>query len=115
MSFLDKIKAAATKATPHEVSVPEWDGITVYVKSLSAGERYALEKDISKDVKNDGPALARIVCMCLCDKDGNAVFEYPQGIDEVHTLQAAGAQRVFNAALKYNGMRKEDIEELEKN
>jgi len=93
------------------VQCEEWGG-TVHIKSLSGRERRTLEIDISKDAKSDGPAIARVVCMCLCDDKGTALFAYPQDIDVLETKSITVLQRIFSAALKLNAFTKKDVDEL---
>jgi|GEM_PF-2840664 len=98
----------------YPVEVPEWD-CTVYIKSLSGAERLQLEKDLSKDTKTDGPALARVVCATLCDTSGTLLFDYPKDIGELQKKSVKALHRLFDIALKHNAMGKDDVDELAKN
>ncbi|WP_339684231.1 hypothetical protein [Gimesia maris] len=113
MSLKDKILKA--QDTPlEEVDVPEWD-TTVFIKTLTGGERLQLEKDLSKDAKTDGPALCRVVCATMCDESGKLVFNYPDDIDTLNTKSVKVLHRLFDIALKVNAMGKDDVDELAKN
>ncbi|MEX1040188.1 MAG: hypothetical protein WDZ51_06145 [Pirellulaceae bacterium] len=113
MSLRDNI--LQSKDMPLEpVEVEKWNS-TVYIKTLSGGERLQLEKDLGQDEKCDGPAMCRVVCATLSDEDGNLIFKYPDEIELLNTKSVKELHRLFNIALKVNAMGKDDIEELVKN
>lgn len=97
-----------------KVEVPEWS-CTVFLKSLSGAERLSLEKDLSSDSKNDGPALCRVVCATLCDEQGNLVFDKPEDVDVLNKKSVKVLHRLFEAALKLNAFGKSDVDALQKN
>lgn len=97
-----------------KVKIPEWGG-DAYIKTLTGAERLQLEKDINSDVKTNGPAMGRIVCLTLCDAEGKLLFSYPDDIAVVNTKSATVLQRLMDAALKANGLTQKDVDDLEKN
>src|SRR4051812_33755498 len=97
------------------ITVPEWGNKTVYIKSLTGGERLEVEKDWSKDAKVDGPAMCRLVVRTLADADGNLLYEYPKDIPVLNKKSAKAINRLFDFSLRVNAIEKKDVEELVKN
>lgn len=111
--------------TLRKVAVPEWGG-AVYVKTLTGAEKDSFEQEISfseeerEEAKKAGKKCmvdnfrARLLVRCLCDADGNKLFDY----DDVAVLGAKSAkalERCFEAAGELNALSKKDLEKLEKN
>lgn len=112
MSLRDIIlQAKDCPITPLEVS--EWK-TTVYIKTLSAGERLQLEKDMSAGIESQTLTFSRIACAVLCDEQGNMLFKYPDEIELVDTKSPGALEKVFDEGLKRNFMKKQDIEDLKK-
>lgn len=97
-----------------KVEVPEW-GIDVYIKTMSGAERLQLEKDLSKDAKSDGPAMCRVVCATLSNKDGELLFNYPDDIELLNKKSVKVLHRLFDIALSVNALGKSDVDALQKN
>lgn len=103
---------AAKPAKLEPVEVPEWGGVTVYVRELTVGQRDAFEDGLV-DRKGGTVTLRTIglksslLVQTLCDEDGNRIFE--DGDEKlVSELGAAGVERVFAVAQRVNKMRKDD-------
>lgn len=115
MSLRDQI-LDFTDLPSEDVTVPEWGGMTVHVRGLTAAERDAFEADSitgrgrNRDV-NLRNIRARLVVRCLVDDDGARVF----GDDDVDALggkSAAALNRLFDVASRLSGLSDADVEEL---
>ena len=101
------------------VDVPEWGG-SVWVKTMTAGERDAWEADCLNRQKanNDTTDLtnfrARYCVLVLVDDDGNRMFTNAEAV-ELGNKSAPAVDRIFDAARKLNKISDDDIDELEKN
>ena len=104
------------------VDVPEW-GVTVYVKTLSNGQRDRYLKSIRKTVgkgKHEKveveleDATTKLLVLVTCDKDGQPVFTDAGDVQALRGKSAKAMQRISDAAAKKNGF-DEDAEEEAKN
>lgn len=92
------------------VDVPEWGG-HVNVRVMTANERDMLELRF-KD--NRVGCRAFIAAMLCCDDNGTDLF----GDDDIAMLSgksAAALNRIFELAMRLNGLTDEAVAELEKN
>jgi len=93
------------------VSVPEWGG-DVYVRTFSASDRDRFESDyLASKTEN---IRAKLAVMTVCDEERNLLFTQ----DDIPALGAKSAKaldRIFEVAIRLNGIGKEDIEAAEKN
>lgn len=91
-----------------EVNTPEWGG-SVYIRELPGTELAALMD--RPDEESDIAYTYRIATSCICDEDGQRLFE-----DGEHkALMAKGIaplQRCIEAALDLNGMTDDSQEAL---
>lgn len=112
MSLRDQIKAAnRRKLIP--VVIPEWGGLTVYVRTLSVSESLALV-DLSTEAKGNKKQLLAIqMASFLCDKDGTPAFTVAEARAElVDQGFAAPLARIVEAAVRENGLgSEEDVRE----
>jgi hypothetical protein len=92
------------------VEVPEWGG-TVHVRQLTAGERDAWETFVSK---NPGIVRASLAAFVVADENGNLLFS-EQDIPALAKKNGKALDRIFEVAAEHNRLRKEDVDELEKN
>ncbi len=99
-----------------DIDVPEWGG-TVRVQGMSGKDRDAFEaqvvifrggRDAGRDLRN---FRARLVAKCVVDEDGNRLFT-DADIEALGELSAMALERVFEVALRLNGMSEEDVKEL---
>lgn len=94
-----------------KVTIPEWGG-TVFVRTMTAGQRDRFEQSVT-----DSPGVdfrARLAVLTVCDEDGKLLFS--ESDVALLTLRSARAlSRIFSVAVKLNGITSDDVEELEKN
>lgn len=114
-SLLEKIKAA-DKPTLVEKYVEEW-GLTVYVKTLTVGQRDAYETEVFNS-RNKGGLMdnprSKFLVRVLCDKDGAPLCK-PEEFKELAGLSSKPCEELFELAQKVNKLTNEDVEELAKN
>ncbi len=111
----DAILAADDKKL-EKLDVPEWDGC-VYIRTMTGTERDAFEAAfVSKNgtTNNFQNIRARLASLTVCDEDGKRLFA-DTDVLAVGQKSAAALDRVFGVAMRMNGLRPEDVEELEKN
>lgn len=96
-----------------EIEVPELGG-SVFVARLSGRERDRLEYAIQENQQRKGDIRAVVAVHCLCDAD-RALLLTAKDLEAVSALDGIALDRVYTAALRYNRMRRSDVEELEKN
>ena len=97
-----------------EIEVPEWGG-SVFVKTFSGTVRDEIETAIYSGKKKDTTNFrARVVVASCCDENGTLLFS-SDDVPQLGTKSASALQRVFDKAVKLNGMSPEDVDELEKN
>lgn len=95
------------------VEVPEWGG-ALYIRVITGGERDEFEAtlhDARGKLKRDN-IRARVVALAACSKDGAPLFVEPGDVDRLAGKSAAVLDRVFTAAMKLNGMLKEEVDSL---
>src|SRR4030042_110875 len=79
------------------VAVPEWGG-DVSMRALSARERDAFELSVNDGKRKDMANLrARLLVRCLCDEQGNRIFE-DSDADALGAKSARAAERLFDIA-----------------
>jgi hypothetical protein len=110
-----------TDISSEAVTVPEWGGLMVWVRTLTGKERDAYEADLiihnsktNKTRLNMQNMRSKLLARCLVSEDGKRLF----GDDEVEVLgnrSAAAIQRLFKVAQKLNALTDDDVDELEKN
>jgi hypothetical protein len=102
-------------STIEPIDLPEW-GVTAFIRTMTGIERDSWDvyatKELAKNTKVN--IRGKIVCICLCDEDGKRLFGDGQA-EALSKKNAKALNRVYDAALKLNKMRDEDIEDLEKN
>src|SRR5688572_16771684 len=94
-----------------EIKIPEWGNKSVFIRTLSAGERDQFEASLTDRTTN---IRARLAVMCLCDEDGSPLFTQDK-VEALAKKSGKALDRVFDAAIHLNKISKEDVEELEKN
>ena len=124
--MLTKDAILAADDLPRElVQVPEWGG-EVYVRALTGRELRPFEEAVTKETeaatKGTGaaggldmpPLKALLVALTVCDEAGEALFS-------VGDAPALGAKaggviaRLFNVAMRLNGLHDDSVKELEGN
>ena len=115
MSTLRERILAADDRPIEGVFVPEW-GETVFVRTLTAGERERWEEEARPDgsARSRHQVRASLVVLAACDEDGRPIFT-PADLPALCGKSARAMMRVFDRALKLNDFNAEDVERLEKN
>ncbi len=88
------------------LEIPEWNNITVYIKTLSVADQIEVEK---AGQVNDTATIASLV---LCDEFGNRIY------DDGSTLvkkNPKAIKRILDKALEINNMSVDSVEEAKKN
>ncbi len=93
------------------VDVPEWAGHEVYVRTMDG---LTLEKFQSAKRTDAQAVRAELAAFTVCDKDGVLQFT-PEDVPALSKKSGPALYRIFEAASKLNRLRKEDLEETEKN
>lgn len=98
------------------VDVPEWGGRHVYIRTIGGDERDRYEQSFfdldSGKRKGDMAGIrSRLVAICACDAEGNALFTAGQ-ILALGKKNAAALDRLYEVARKLNGLSDADIQEL---
>ncbi len=98
------------------VDVPEWSG-SVYVRTMSGAEREKFE-DTSKRFKGKTLSsleyLVSLLVSCLCDDKGKLLFTEAD-IKPLTGKNTTIIMRLYDVALRMNGLRADDVKELAKN
>jgi hypothetical protein len=123
----DRIRVQAAQLPRAIVNVPEW-GMTgdnaIVLQAMTGTARDTYEAQIvgnraGKDRRlNLANLRARLLARCIIDPaTGELVYDHskPADIDELGSYNAAGLDRLFQAAQELNGITDGDVEQLEKN
>ena len=100
-----------------QVVVPEWNGVTIKVRSLTGHERDQLEASmIGKNGKADTARglknfRARLVVATVVDDNGAPMFTAAD-IDALAGKSAAALDRISTVAMRLSGLSSEDVTEL---
>ena len=119
MTVLDRAAIlAAQDMTIETLSVPEWGG-DVCIRVIRAKERDAFESGVTEQrgrstSVNYSNIRARLCALAMCNESGERIFT-DVDVNELGNKSGAALDRVFDAAMRLNRMRKEEIEELAKN
>lgn len=114
LSRADILKANDVKTT--EVPVPEWGG-SVYVTTMTAGQRDAYESMLFQRMKAGGRdnivkvARASLVVAACVDSDGNPLFT-DEDLELLSRKSAAAMDRVVKAAQELNKLGDAEVEAL---
>lgn len=100
------------------VEVPEWGG-TLWVRTLTASERDAFEASLvrvraGKIEPNNANQRGRFVALCATDEAGQRLFT-DDDAGQIGDRAAPAVERVYEAALRLNGMRAKDVEDARGN
>lgn len=100
-----------------KVDVPEWGG-HVYVRTMTGDERDAYEEWVSRQTGEGGVGVVgvrgRVVALCVVDNAGNRIFSDADA-EKLGKKSSAALQRIFDAIVKLNFMKPDEIEALAKN
>ena len=96
------------------VDCPDWGG-SVYVRTLTAGERDQMEAYLLKKQGSDNiDVRALIASLCCVDEEGASIFKR-EDIAELSSKSVKPLDRILQAAQGLNAFSDKDIDELEKN
>lgn len=103
-------------------------GKVFYIRHIMADDRDVWEEQWQSylgDAKGVRGVRGWIVAFCLCDESGKATYEAGQGEDakpefiqaaeRIGKLPASVVQPLFEVAMEVNCLKKQQIEDLEKN
>lgn len=107
---------AAKDIQIEKAMTPEWGGDGhVYLRTMAAGVRCDWEVSLNDGEKRNMERFrARLLVLCLCDKDGKLLFT-PADAVPLAERSALIVNRLFDLARAMNGLGDKDIEELKKN
>jgi ribosomal protein S21 len=117
--FLTKDQILAAADLPEEVvDVPEWGG-KVLIRGMTGAERDAFEESVMVTRGNNRELnlrnfRAKLVARSIVDPVTKERMFSDNEIAELGKKSARALQRVFEAALRLNGMTAESVEELTK-
>lgn len=106
-----KVLAARDTKLKGPIAVPEWDGVEVYLKTLSGSERDFFEEGYAND--KDKALRARFLVLCLCDADGDRLFTDVE-FGELGTRSAVVLTRLFDEAWDWNKFSQKAADEMGK-
>lgn len=97
-----------------EVTVSEWGGRTVWVRSLRADERAEIERLFSKRKPSEDPGGFRreLLIRTLVTEDGQPLIGTPEQASRLMTKDARAVESLVNVALRLSGFTKDEAEQL---
>ena len=105
---------AADDITIRPLKIPEWGG-TIHIRTMTGQERDTWEVYAQSQMQADSVNIrARLAAICICDETGKRLFT---NADTVKLSEKSGAalDRVYEAAVRLNGLSGEEVERIEKN
>jgi len=93
------------------VPIPEWGG-TVFIRTMTGGERDQFEAEWKKNPTDD--IRARLAVATLCDAEGTLLFT-PADVPLLSKKSSKALDRIFAASTAHSGLTDKDVEELRKN
>lgn len=101
-----------------EVRVPQWEGKTVHIRSLTGAEAENLFRAArgqpGRPPAEDDVFVIRLVSCCLCDAGGTPLFHGDDSIEALGRKNWAALRVVFDAACELNGIGEEAGKKLGK-
>lgn len=98
-----------------QVTVPEWDGVTVEVRGMTLADRLEFYERVA-----DGDTINRrlflpelVISSCFDPETGQKVFE-PADRDMLTSKAASALQRITDVASRLSGLSEEDVKDAEK-
>lgn len=96
------------------VDVPEWGG-TVFVRSLSAGERDAMDRQFTGKTGRVEVSRHGMAAYVMCDESGAPLFTTPEEIAALSEKSAQVIERIVEAGLRLSKIGQGEIEIARKN
>lgn len=91
------------------VVVPEWNGMTVHLRTISGLERDAFEESYSEEKMKH--FRLRFLVKTLCDESGSRLFEDSE-TEELGKKSSTVINRLFEKAWSLNAFTPEAVEKL---
>ncbi|MEM9752561.1 MAG: hypothetical protein AAF916_04170 [Planctomycetota bacterium] len=115
---MSDLKEAILKPRPRRVQkvhVPEWD-VDVYVHAMTSAEKEAWEDTITdkKGRVRKKNLRADLAVEVMRDANGDRIFERDD-VDDLAEQPASALSRIYDVAMKLNGVTEEDVEDIEEN
>lgn len=121
---------AAQDFTAEEIHVPEWGGM-IRLRSMTSKAlddmhvlfMRAREGEVGTATQNGHSARApdayrdlrvRLLAHCLCDANGQLLFDDEEGLEILREKSAAVIERLFDAAMRLNKLTDEAVKEEKK-
>ena len=105
---------SANRTALKKVNVPEWGG-DVYVSAIKANEFERFRDKIAGNGQADkAMMIGGLVALIACDSQGKRLFT-DDDVEEVSGYALAPLLRVFRAAMEFNNLSDDDVDELVKN
>lgn len=105
---------AAEDSTIKAIDVPQWGG-TVHIRTMTGGERDTWEVyaqgQMAKKVVN---IRAMLCAICLCDAGGQRLFKDSEA-GQLANKSGSVLDKIYEAAVKLNGLTQAEVDEIEKN
>lgn len=99
------------------ITIPEWKGVKLAVRTLTATEREAFEATIATG-KGKVPAKdirAKLLVRTVVDPETGLPLFTDSDVPKLANKSAAAVSRAFDVAARLCGLSQRDVEELEKN
>jgi len=101
---LTRAQILSRKPKRHVVEVPEWEG-SVTIQALTVGTAQAITAE---------QGIVDLVIASVIQDDGKPMFS-PEDRESLRTMEFSACKRIADAAIAFNGMSGEAVEELAKN
>jgi hypothetical protein len=109
---------AADDLPREAVAVPEWGGVTVWVRTLTGTERDRFETQVAKDRQKPGGAggnfRSGLLVLALCDEQGARLFADGDA-GALGKKSSKALDRLLEVAMRLSGIGAKQQEEAEKN
>jgi hypothetical protein len=100
-----------------KVSVPEWSGVKIFVRTMTGAERAIFEDELIADGKSANVKNMRekLCAVTVVDENGNKVFTEKADVEKLGAKSSLVLDRIFQVAMRLNGISNAEVEELAKN
>lgn len=110
MTIRERLLAASRKPRTATVEIPEWDGVQVTVRGLTAREYFLHVRGQSQarlSGEQELKSMAQTVALCLLDEDGSQMF-VGEDAKLVDDWPVSVLQLLFNAVAKLSKLTEDD-------
>ena len=112
MDLLNREQILQAKLPTERVNIPEWGG-DVIIRTLT-GSEFEEWENTETDSKNKQSLAAKLCVMCIIDEQGQQIFN-EKDIDKLSAQSGKALLRIFEAAVKLNGIDVDAVENAKKN